>query len=436
MHFIIYTLELIVAKFLDSLAHIFGSSESEFITFTVKEVLERLSVQKGENPSLFLSTEKGKSTDMPTGKGHKHETYLNKCHIFGMEQRMEQLEKKLEFDCKETRIIGVVGMPGIGKTTLAMMLHEKWSYKFIRCVPLLGIRKKSEEYGTVWLRKTLLEVLLEGEFPMISDETTHGLVKAELLQTKIFAVLDDVGDKKQLEFLLGGLDWIKKGSKIVITTSDKSLLEGFAHDTYVVPLLNNKDAFQLLTYHAFYNQISHSKTLLSLSRVFVDNVGGNPLALKLLGCQLYQKTKEQWKEKLLQLTCGSNSEIREVLMFSIDQLNKRQKDAFLDIVLFFRSENEYFVRSLLDSDPDSTDVVSEVRDLANKFLITISESRVEVNLYTLCKYLGSPERHRLCTYEDIINKLMTMEKPVPLLFFFFPAKDKIESCSQHFLAAL
>ncbi|XP_010494616.1 PREDICTED: disease resistance-like protein CSA1 [Camelina sativa] len=184
------------------------SSESEFITISVKKVLEIISLQEGE------------STELSTERGETHKNYLNKQHLVGVEQRITQLEEKLEFDSNKTRIVGVVGMPGIGKTTLAMTLHEKWNCRFLHCVPLLDIRKKSEDYGSVWLRKTLLEVLLEGKFPEISDKTTHESMKDKLLQNKVFIVLDDVSDKTQLEFLLGDLDWIKKGSKIVITTSD------------------------------------------------------------------------------------------------------------------------------------------------------------------------------------------------------------------------
>lgn len=81
---------------------------------------------------------------------------------------------------------------------------------------------------------------------------------------------------------------------------------------------------------------------------------------------------------------------------------------FLDIVCFFKSEDEYFVRSILDSgDPDSTAAMSEVTDLADKFLITISDSRVDMNdlVYAFGKKLGSPGRYKLWKYEDIINKL-------------------------------
>ncbi|KFK31582.1 hypothetical protein AALP_AA6G131100 [Arabis alpina] len=284
------------------------SSERDLVNF-VNDVQKAILKSERENPFFSPSTER---------KGENNETYLNlnKRHLFGMEQRMEQMEKKLEFVGNDTRIIGVVGMPGI------------------------------EDHEPEWLRKTLLEVLLAGQSQVISDKTTHGSVKVELLKTKIFAVLDDVSDKKQLEFLLDDRDWIRKGSKIVITTP--------------------------------------TGTFLTLSRMFVDYGGGHPLALNIL----------------------------DVLGFSTDHLNESQEDAFLDIVCFFKSEDEYFVRSLLDSgDPDSTGAVSEVKDLVNKFLITISDNRVEMNvlLYYIAKDIGSSRWLRLWNYKDIINELKSMK---------------------------
>ncbi|KFK24060.1 hypothetical protein AALP_AAs46094U000200 [Arabis alpina] len=362
------------------------NSEGAFVASIVEEVkkvLAEVSLQQGQN----LGT-----TGFSVRREEYPETFPNKDQLFGIEQRMEQLEHKLEFDCDETRVIGVVGMPGIGKTTLTMMLLEKWNCKFVRCVPLLEVCKKSKDYGLVWLRTTLLKVLLGGEIPVINDETTHESVKNALLQTKVFIVLDDVSDKKQLEFLLGDLKWVKKGSKIVITTCDKSLMKGLADDTYLVPQMNNEEAFQLFSSLALDDQIGcPPKTL-------ADNAGGNPLALKLMAIEYRGKDKPQWE----------NVFIQNVFKHYFDQLNEQQKDVFLDIASFFKSEDEYFVRSIMDSgDPDTTDAVSEVTDLVNKFLITISNSRIEMNdlVYTFGKQLGSPGRHKLWKYKDIINKL-------------------------------
>ncbi|CAN8290254.1 unnamed protein product [Cochlearia groenlandica] len=386
------------------------SSENEFVTRIANRVVDTISRHEGEIPTPCPSTAKGKSTELPT---------LNGDYV-GMEQRMEQLEKKLEFDCNDTRIIGVVGMPGIGKTTLAMKLHEKWNRKFVCCLPLYGIRKKSEKYETLWLRKTLLEILLEGKFP-VSDDTTHESVKEKLLKTKFFAVLDDVSDKKQLEFLLGDRNWIKKGSKIiVITTRDKSWIGKVVDDTYVVPRLNEYLALQLFRHHAFKNQ-EQTHNFVSLSKKFVDYAGGNPLALEELGKELCNKTEAEWETRLETMPHCCIENIKRKLKISYDTLTDQQKDAFLDIACFFISEEEDKVTSLLASldSHEFGEGAREVRDLIDKFMISVSTGRIEMSgiLSSLGKELGliasledNMGKSRLCDHDNVVRALLTNEE--------------------------
>ncbi|KFK33051.1 hypothetical protein AALP_AA6G323900 [Arabis alpina] len=346
------------------------------------------------------------------GSSYHDNTYLGnleklKMHpLVGLELRLKQMEKVLYLTPGKTRIVGVVGMPGIGKTTLATILFEKRGRKFPSHLFLTMPKKCRLEQ----LRRVFLKELLKHINEDINDETTHESMKDKLLRTKVFVVLDDVRDKKQLEFLLGNLTWIRKGSKIVITTCDKSLLAGLAHDTYVVQQFNNRETFQLFTYHAFYDKICPSEAFISLSRMFVDITAGNPLDLKLLGSFLCGKDEASWEHELKIARQHFNTKMRDVWRFSIDQLNERQKYVFLDIMYFFKSEDEEFVRSILDlRNPES---VSDVRDLADKFLLTISGGRVEMHdqLYTLGKELGSPGGHRLSNYRDIIEKLTEMKQ--------------------------
>lgn len=91
-----------------------------------------------------------------------------------------------------------------------------------------------------------------------------------------------------------------------------------------------------------------------------------------------------------------------MLNVSYDGLSKQQKEAFLDVTCFFRSENHKFVTALVDSEGSS-----EIKDLADKFLIDITGGRVEMHnlLYTLGKKLASKQQKRLCNHQDIIRVL-------------------------------
>lgn len=191
-------------------------------------------------------------------------------------------------------------------------------------------------------------------------------------------VFDNVSDKKHLEPLMGNCDWIKKGSRIVITTRDKSLTEGLTvSDLYEVPGLNEREGLEL-----FKAQIGTTLegNYLELSRKYVDYTGGNPLALEAFGEEIRGKDEDHWEARLRTLSKVSSEKIGKVLRTCFDGLNQKQKDAFLDIAIFFRSKDDDYIKSLLESfDPDTSKAGNNFRELLDKFLIGVSDGRVEMN---------------------------------------------------------
>ncbi|CAN7124379.1 unnamed protein product [Brassica rapa subsp. narinosa] len=389
-------------------------TDCEFIEHIVKEVKKVLtSIEQEEKVKASVNTtvrsegEKQEvssltGTNLP-GEGEELKTKEN-VKFFGITQRLQKLQEKLGMHgvvSKETRIIGVLGMAGIGKTTIAHKLFEEGKNKFHRRMFFDDIDKTSKEEGLTELRVRLLRKLLKKTDKTITEETTHESVETELLDSNVFLVLDNVSNKKQLEYLLGNRRWISQGSKVVIVTSDKSLVEDVVSDTYVVPGLNEKEGLECFCYHAFGDHKVHEGSLMKQSREFVDYARGNPLALKVLGPELRGRDKAHWESKLLQLAQSPSN----VLNVSYDGLSQQQKEAFLDVTCFFRSENHKFVTALVDSEPDKGS--SDIRDLADKFLIDITGGRVEMHnlLYTLGKKLASKQQKRLCNHHEIIRAL-------------------------------
>ncbi|CAH8333570.1 unnamed protein product [Eruca vesicaria subsp. sativa] len=365
------------------------------IVNSVKKVLAQLEAKPNVLPNNVSPVTSGGNPSCPTSREKPFfEDEMNR--------RLKQLKEKISFKSLETQIVGIVGMPGIGKTNLAEMQFHKKKTRFVFKKIVSSIREKSEQQEPDCLKKELLN----------GQECNDS---ADMFKRKIFVVLDDVSDKKQIDFLMEKLSLVKKGSKIVITTRDKSSIAGLAQETYVVPGLNDKDALELFEYHAFNDQTSSPEgSFLKLSKQFVDYAGGNPLALEALGKELCGQDEAHWEKRLLTLPHCCNRKIKTELKISYDKLSDQEKDAFLDIACFFRSEEEDYVKCLLDQ-YDSESGEDAVGELAQKLLISISAGRIEMHnlLCTFGKEIGSSDENmsgqRMWAYKTITETLCLKE---------------------------
>ncbi|XP_056847778.1 disease resistance protein RPS4-like isoform X1 [Raphanus sativus] len=299
---------------------------------------------------------------------------------FGIETRLKQLEEKINSYTDRTFKLGLVGMPGIGKTTLTEKLYENCKGKFVRQAFLPDVRELSKSGmmdGSILRRELLRNEDVIQEVVNMKPES----LKTHLLLNKSLVILDNVTSKKQMEVLLGNGDWIKKGSLIIITTSDRSVIEGEVDDIYEVHRLSARDSLQCFSHYAF-GVVNPVGNFMNISKEFSEYAKGNPFALKILGGELNGQNKAHWEETLRRLAQSSNKTIQDFLKISYNELSQLQKDVFLDVACFFRSGDEYYVRCLVESD---------LKALASKFLINISGGRVEMHdlLYTFGKKLAS-----------------------------------------------
>ncbi|VVB12353.1 unnamed protein product [Arabis nemorensis] len=360
--------------------------------------------------------------------------------LFGIEQRLKQLEEKLEFEQDNTCIVGVVGMPGIGKTVLAKRIYDKWVPKFGSSMCLTEVSKMLRIHGLDSLRKRLLGELLKDTHPNIEYAVnSHDFWKDELLKRKVFIVLDDVNGMRQIESLLGNTDWIKEGSKIVITTSDESLLRDLVSDFYEVPRLNDADSLKYFSYHVSDRNICALEgEFKKLSKRFLDYAKGNPLVLKALGVELCGKEEAYWEQRVETLAQISNKMIQDVLRRRYDELSENQKDAFLDIACFFRSESLRYVKQLLDLRiSEFTEAWGVMDELKYRFLAKYSGDQVEMDdvLYTFGKELAGQATFdnkgaqcRLWNHQDIIRVLENnseMERVRGLFLDMSEVKEKM-----------
>ncbi|KAJ0444366.1 putative TIR domain, P-loop containing nucleoside triphosphate hydrolase [Helianthus annuus] len=261
-------------------------------------------------------------------------------NLVGMEQRMQALDPYLEIGTNDVHMVGIKGMGGAGKTTLARAIFDRLSVNFEGRSFVENVREnaKSSLSGLKKLQEQVLRDVTNDKGITISSvhEGTK-LIKTMLCGKKVLVVIDDVDHKDQLEVLAGEPNWFSPGSRIIITTRDEQVL--IAHKIKMikdVDLLSGEEAIRLFSRHAFREDIpTHEYEMQSLDQV-IRYAAGLPLTIKVLGSYLCGKNKSEWNDALARLKTIPLKESLKVLELSYESLEDDYKEIFLDVACFLR----------------------------------------------------------------------------------------------------
>ncbi|KAJ0794695.1 putative TIR domain, P-loop containing nucleoside triphosphate hydrolase [Helianthus annuus] len=272
--------------------------------------------------------------------------------LVGMEPRLQDLEKSLDIASDEVRMIGIKGMGGAGKTTLARAMFDRLLVHFDAKSFVENVREvsKASLSGLLSLQQQILSDLLDGQGNNVHSvrDGTH-LLKTKLRGRKVLLVLDDVDLKDQLEALAGDLYWFKPGSRIIITTRDEQVL--IAHKVkwiHDVNLLSNKEAISLFSQHAFGKEIPVQEYEMQSLEV-VRYSAGLPLTIKVLGSFLCGKDKLEWVDALARLKTIPLKETLEKMELSYASLDDDHKEIFLDVACLLKWWEKKKVISILEN---------------------------------------------------------------------------------------
>ncbi|CAI8593654.1 unnamed protein product [Vicia faba] len=336
-------------------------------------------------------------------------------YTVGLESQLEEVCSLLELGSKQVLTVGIYGVGGIGKTVLARAVYNKIGDQFEALCFLANVSENSNLHGLIHLQNRLLSEMV-GLKDIQSENASNGVsvIKYRLRRKKVLLILDDVDTLEQLEILVGGLDWFGPGSRVIVTTRDKHLLAFHGFDIiYEVQELNHVDALELLSHRVFKQGTVDPNYTELLSRV-VTYASGIPLALEVIGSNLFGKSVDQWQHTLNRLERNPPNNIQNILRIIFNDLDQEEKNVFLDITCCFKGYELTDVEDILHA-RYGEDVKYHIGALIDKFLIHISLDG-KVTPHPLIERTGkeivhdeSPSdpgrRSRLWFQEDIVQVL-------------------------------
>ncbi|XP_058729208.1 putative disease resistance protein At4g11170 [Vicia villosa] len=360
-------------------------------------------------------------------------------HPVGVESRVEATTKLLNIQKSEdVLILGIWGMGGMGKTTIAKAIYNQIGSKFEGKSFLLNIREIWEtDTNQVSLQQQVLcDIYKTMTFKIRDIESGKNILKERLSQNRVLFVLDDVNEIDQINALCGSREWFGPGSRIIITTRDMHILNSCRVDhVHRIEVMDESESLELFSWHAF-KQSSPTKDFATHSIDVIAYSGGLPLALQVLGSYLSDCEIPVWQKVLEKLKCIPNNEVHKKLKVSFDGLKDiTEKQAFLDIVCFFIGMERNDVTQILNGCGYFADIGIKV--LIERSLVTV-DNRNKLQMHDLLRDMGrqiiyeeSPfdleKRSRLWRPEEVFDILSkyTGTKAVKGLALDFPTKNKV-----------
>ncbi|CAH8293474.1 unnamed protein product [Eruca vesicaria subsp. sativa] len=240
---------------------------------------------------------------------------------------VDLLQSYDETGIRKATVVSIVGMPGVGKTTLMQIVFNEdtvTEHFDVKMWISAGIN-----FNVFTATKAVLQEITSSAVNTEDLPSLQVQLKQELSGKRFLLVLDDFWSESNADwesFHVAFTD-AKEGSKIVLTTRSEvvsTVLQ--AEKVYRVKLMTNEECWEVISRSAF--ESSDDQRLEGIGKKIAEQCKGLPLTAKVISSHLRSKTKpDDWYDVSKNFSTYTNS-ILPVLKLSYDTLPPLLKRCF------------------------------------------------------------------------------------------------------------
>ncbi|KAL5712559.1 hypothetical protein ACHQM5_014720 [Ranunculus cassubicifolius] len=256
----------------------------------------------------------------------------------GMDAKFEEVWSWIRDD--QTKIIGIYGMGGVGKTTLLKKINNKFEGE-VSSFDLVIWVVVSSKFSAQNVQKQIMERL--GLTSSDDQNIQARCIFNALRKKKFLLLLDDVWEGLDLEIIgIPSPHTSNNISKVVFTTRSEKVCGSMeASKNFKVPVLEWEQAWELFQQKVGEGALNYHPEIPKLAKAVAEECGGLPLALITTGRAMStKKTPREWNHALAMLKRYASrfegmDKVFSILKFSYDNLeDDTARDCFLYCSLY------------------------------------------------------------------------------------------------------
>ncbi|XP_052135102.1 putative disease resistance RPP13-like protein 1 [Oryza glaberrima] len=272
----------------------------EELATKTRKLIERFHEIKYYSDNFTLTDNDGERRVAPNiGSFQKTSSVVFEKSILGREKDKDKIVEKLlsmggDNIASPIFVLAIVGMGGIGKTTLAQLVYN--DSKMRESIDKHAWVCVSQPFDVTNITKSIISSLKKDRCDLSELAILQEILLRQIKGKKVFLVLDDVWNERSdfWELLCIPMRSTKL-CNIVVTTRSESVarLVQTMPDFYSLNCLSSYDSWLLFKQFAFPNQDSGTPAnLVEIGRDIVRKCKGLPLAIKTVGSMLHCEANE------------------------------------------------------------------------------------------------------------------------------------------------